>query len=249
MAIGKTGGVNNFQLLVDQANLAKTRTVSADQGRVAAQNSGVASEKSKDTDAKNLGERVTLSESSQAQLVKEQKALADDIEQAKAGMADEANQTHGDTKAKEKDRKIGEGRIEQKAPSRVFQLDSDTDENYEVTEAQGKRLESIDSRTPDQILEGMPNHARSAAAATLNTQMENKGVKKVAQLKDDPKVSAEVENMDLDLADSNWKKSALAPIKSAKSEPPLQIEDPHAEGMAKDAAVKAMQAGGEQMIV
>ena len=245
MAINKAG-INNFQAKIDQANLAKTRTVSADQGRVAAQNSGVASEKSKASEAP--GERFTLSDKLQAQLANEQKALNDDMEQARAGMADEANQSHTDKKAKEKDRKIGESRVEQKREARTFVLDDGTDESYSVTETQGKKLDALDERTPDQILEGMPDHAKAAAKATVKSQMETKGVKKFSQLKDDPKVSAKVEGMKLNLADREWKENTLAPIKSPKNEPPLQMDDPHAETMAKELAMQQMANGGEQML-
>ncbi|MFA5507597.1 MAG: hypothetical protein WC314_26150 [Vulcanimicrobiota bacterium] len=246
MAINKAG-INNFQAKIDQANFAKTRTVTAEQGLVAAQNSGRTSEKSKTTETP--GEKLTLSANLQAQMAKEQQTLSDDIEQARAGMADEANQAHTDKKAKEKDRKIGESRVEQKKEARTFFLDDGTDESYKVTESQGKKLDVLDDRSPEQILEGMPDHAKAAAKATLTSQIETKGMKKVSQLKDDPKVSAQVEDMKLDLADTKWMKNTLAPIRGAEHEPALQLDDPHAETMAKDLAMRQMQdGGGEQLL-
>ena len=248
MSIGKTGGLNNFQRVIDQQNLAKTRTVTAEQGRTAAQNSGVVSDKVKDSELNPGGEKLVLSDKSQAHLAQEQQMLKDDLDQARAGLADKANQSHGDKKAKEKEHKIGERRVEQKAERRVFPLDDDSEGTYEVPEADGKRLDALDRKTPEQILQGMPEHARAAATATLNSQMETKGVKKIANLKDDPKVSDQVENMELNLADSSWRDNTLAPIRTPKNEPPLQMDDPHAEATAKEAAIRQMQSGGEQMI-
>ena len=135
MSIGKTGGLNNFQRVIDQQNLAKTRTVTADQGRTAAQNSGVISDKVKDSELNPGGEKLTLSDKSQAHLAQEQQILQEDIEQARAGLADKANQSHGDKKAKEKEQKVGQGRVEQKAEKRVFPLDDESEGTYEVPEA------------------------------------------------------------------------------------------------------------------
>lgn len=250
MSIGKTGGLNNFQHLVDQANFAKTRTVNAEQGRVAAQNSGLASEKSKDSEP--AGERFTISSKLQAQLAQEQKTLSDDVEVARQGMADEANQAHGDTKAKEKDtkeRKLGESRVEQKSGHRVYQLDDGSEETYEVPKPLADKLDALDRRTPDQILQGMPQQARAASEATLTSQIQSKGMEKVSQMKEDPKVSDKVEQMKLGLADKEWKENLLEPIRTAKHEPALQMDDPHAEATAKEHALQAMQQGGEQMMV
>ena len=75
MSIGKTGGLNNFQRVIDQQNLAKTRTVTAEQGRTAAQNSGVVSDKVKDSELNPGGEKLVLSDKSQAHLAQEQQKL------------------------------------------------------------------------------------------------------------------------------------------------------------------------------
>jgi hypothetical protein len=246
MSIGKTGGLNNFQLLADQANFAKTRSVSAEQGQVAAQNSGRTSEKSKES---QVGERFTLSETLQAQLAREKECLSDDLDTAKAGMADKANQSHSDKKAKEKEREIGESVVQLKKEPRVFELDDESGETYQVSEAQSDRLDALDKRTPEQIMEGMPGHAKAAAQATLTSQLETKGMKKVSNLKDDPRVSAQVEDMLLELTDRSWQDNTLASIESSKHIQPLNVEDPHALETAKGAAIEQMQSqGGEQLI-
>lgn len=244
MAINRAGA--NFQAKIDAANFAKTRTVDAKQGSVAAQNSGAVAQKSKDTKPKGPSEGSTLSEAAQKAL--EQKSLQDDIKQAQAGLADEASQANGKTKTKDKDDKknIGHGRIEQKESTRVFQLDDDDERSYEVPEKVGAKLDSLDRKTPEQILQGMPEASRIAAGAMVATQGP---VKLAKELKDDPKVTAKVEQMDLDPADPEWREHTLAPIKSPKDEPPLQMDDPHAEGMAKEAAVRQMQAGGGEQLI
>ena len=136
-----------------------------------------------------------------------------------------------------------------KKESRVFELDDDTGETYQVSESQADRLDALDKRTPEQITDGMPPHAKAAAQATLTSQLETKGMTKVSQLKDDPKVSAQVEDMLLEMTDRSWKDSTLAPIETSKFIQPLNIEDAHALDIAKEAAVNDMRQGsGEQLI-
>ena len=246
MSIGKAGGLN-FQAKLDAATFAKTRSVDAKTGSVAAQNSGLVSEKSKDTKtSKAPSEGFTLSEAAKKAL--EDSALSDDLEQAKAGMADEANQTSGKSKAKEEDDKksIGRARIEQKEETRVFQLDDDDAAPYEVPKAVGEKMDSLDRRSPEAILEGMPDSSRIPAEATVKAQ----GPVKLAKaLKDDPKISAIAEKLDLEPADPEWKKNAMAEIRTPKDEPPLQLDDPHSESMARTAAINEMQAGGGTAII
>jgi hypothetical protein len=246
MSISKAGGLN-FQAKLDAANFAKTRTVDAKQGSVAAQNSGQVSQKAKDTKtSKTPSEGFTLSEAAQKAL--EDAALEDGLEQAKAGMADEANQTHGKSKTKEnEDRKsIAQGRVEQKDGTRVFELDDEDGASYEVSKAEGERMDALDRRSPQNILDGMPDSSRIPAEATVRAQ----GPVKLAKaLKDDPKVSAITEQMDLEPADPEWKKNTLAAIRTPKDEPPLQFDDPNSELMAKEAAIRMMQSGGGELMI
>lgn len=242
MTIGKAGGTPHFQTLLDQSNFAKTRTVSADQGRVAAQNSGTASEKSKQE--RTGGERFTLSETLQAQLAREGKALSDDLGEARDALA----QRPENQKTREKERKPDEVRVETRKPERTFLLDDGTEESYKVSESQAEALSVLDQKTPEQILEGMPEYAKLAAKATLSSQLETKGMGKVAKLKDDPKVSETVEKMKLGLADKEWSRTALAPIHSTGDQP-ITLDDHHSESLAKELAVRRMQAGGEELLV
>ena len=135
---------------------------------------------------------------------------------------------------------VGHGRIEQTAEKTVFFTDDEDEAPYEVSREIAEQFERLDSRTPQQILGDMPDSSRVPAEATVKAQ----GPKKLArELKDDPKVSSKVESMQLELADADWKASTLAPIKTARDELPLQMDDPYSEGLAKEAALKKMQSG------
>jgi len=188
------------------------------------------SEKAKNTKTKGPGE--SLDAGLAARLKAAEAEAASDVQaEARQNVADEAavqNKTNrkelGD---QDKDHRVGKGDIKgQKDGFRVFQLDEDSAESYEVSEADGRKLDSIDGRTPEQILAGMPEGSRKAAEATLNTQVKTKGTEKVSELKDDPKVSAVAEQLDLDPAESLRESAVVAPIRDAKNEPPMMQEDP-----------------------
>lgn len=244
----KTNSVNNFQRAIDQTNYAKTRTVSAEQGRSAAQNSGVISDKRKNSEASEQTEKFTLSAKLQAQLAAEQQTLKDDVQEAQAGLSHKANESRNKKETGEPDPKIGSGIVGPKTEKRVFELDDESGESYEISETEGSRLDHLDRQSPSRLLDDMPEHTRVAASATLKTHMDTKGVDKVANLKDDPKVTANLERMELTLSDQEWRKNALAPIETGRNAPPLQVDDPHAEESAKIVALKLAEAGGEQMV-
>ena len=142
------------------------------------------------------------------------------------------------------------GRLRGDLVARVGLIDGGDDaETFEITKTQGQQLDKLDEKTPEQILAGMPENSRKAAEATLDTQMKTQGKDKIAQLKDDPKVSAQVEEMDLDPVGSFRDEAKVAPIRTPKDEPPMMVPDENAEKMAKEAAIRQMQeSGGEAML-
>ena len=183
----------------------------------------------------------TLQDQAKAQDTKNQSSVADDV-----ALQGTKRRTQSDD---EDDKKIGLGDVKnQKDGTRVFQLDDDGGEVYEVSETQAKDLKKADGRSPESILEGMPEASKNAAAATLDTQIKANGKEKVSELKDDPKVSQVAEQLDLDPAEGFKDGVRIAPISVQNA--PLEIQtNPNDEVMAKQAAVEQMQnGGGEQMI-
>lgn len=146
------------------------------------------------------------------------------------------------------DYRVGAGDVQEKTGQRVFALDDDEGTSYEVSEAEGRKVDALDRKTPEQILAGMPEGARTAARATLDTQIKAKGTDKVAALKSDPKVDAVAEDLDLDLVSSLKDSAVPAPIMDAKNEPPLVVEpSEHEQQVAKEMALK--QAGNQEAFV
>lgn len=171
---------------------------------------------------------------------------------AQASVADEAVVQNKSTKRKDlesdNDPRVGAGNVEEKKGHRVFALDDDHGSSYEVSEAEGRKMDSLDKRTPEQILSGMPEGARRAAEATLDTQIKAKGTDKVAELKSDPKVDAVAEDLDLDLVHSLKDSAKPAPIMDAKKEPPMVVEpSEHEQHVAKEIAMK--RAGEQEAFV
>lgn len=240
----------NFNRIQQQALLRDVNTVDAKEASHAAQTgaSNQLSQKAKDANKlKTQGESVQFSQKlldKQAEAEATKDAQAD----ARQNVADEALvQNKGKRKDldQDTDHRVGAGDIKKKdGPTRVFELDDDGGESYEVTKTQAEGVDMLDRKTPEQILEGMPKQAREAAEATLDTQLKAKGTEKVAQLKSDPKVEAAAEQMDLDPVMSLKDAAKPAPIKDAKNEPPMVVEpDEHMEKVAKEMAMKQAQNG------
>jgi hypothetical protein len=253
MAINKAGGPN-FQAQLNRAALTDARTIDAKEAGHAAQTgaSDKLAEKNKQNKAKTPGEQVKLSSAAMLQRAKETEEGKDAAAQNRANVADEAagqNVRKKDLKGgqDDDDKKVGVGDAKEKGESRVFPLDDESGEAYEVSETQGKKLDALDERTPESILKGMPEGARNASKATLDTQIKTKGTEKVSQLKDSPEVSAVAEEMDLDLADPEWKKSAAKPAPIQLNNKPMEPEvSSHDETLAKEAAQRKMASGEGQ---
>lgn len=205
----------------------------------------------KKTQLQNKPKVETPKLNSEASMLSEaaQKALEQEkLDQATSkGQESVKNQGAGQTKRRlhddEDDKKVGTGVVKEKPAGRVFQLDDDAGESYEVSEAQGQAVDNLDRKTPEQILSGMPEGARKAAAATLDTQIKTKGTDKIADLKDDPKISAVAEQLDLDPVESLKDSAKVAPIRDAKNEPPMMVEDTQSESMVKEAAKQQLASG------
>lgn len=206
--------------------------------------------KTQKKEGSKLNEKSFLSEAAQKAL---DKAEATDAEQdahranLKENAADVADDIALRNKTKKRgedddDKRVGSGQVKEKKSQTVFALD-DGDE-YEVTTTQAEGVKKMDGKSPEEILAGMPEGARKASEATLDAQIKTKGTDKVADLKDDPKITAVAEQLDLDPAESLKESAVIAPIKDAKNEPPMLQDDPNAERMAKEAAIKQMQSGG-----
>lgn len=257
MAINKAGGPN-FQAQLNRAAMNDARTVDAREASVSAQTgaSGKLAEQNKQNKTtKTPGEQVKLSSAALAQQqAKEMEQHDDAMEQNRANVADEAAvQNRGKKGLKgqdDDDKKVKPGQVKAKGEKRVFPLDDDSGEAYEVTETQGKKLDLMDERSPESILSGMPDGARNAAKATLDTQIKTKGTDKVSQLKDDPKVSAVAEEMDLDLADPEWRATASKPAPIQINNKPMEPEiSSHDEALAKEAAQKQMASGNQEAMI
>jgi hypothetical protein len=246
MAINKAGGPN-FQAQLNRATMNDARTIDAKEAGHAAQTgaAGKLAEKNKENKTtKTPGERVKLSSAAMLQQAKEAEEAQDATTQSQSNVADEAAvQNRGKRQLKggvdDDEKKIGARDVKEKGESRVFPLDDESGEAYEVTETQGKKLDALDERTPQSILQGMPEGARNAAQATLDTQIKTKGTEKVSQLKNGPpEVNAAAEEMDLDLADPEWKKSAAKPAPIQLGNKPME---PEISSMDKDLAGEAVR--------
>lgn len=252
MAINKAGG-QNFQLQMQQANLRDMKTIDAKEASHAAQTgaSGTIAKKAETKKQKAPNEASTLSEAAQKALDKAEETdkKADNLraerQEGKADVADDmVLQLRGKKKDEEDEPKVGKnGEVIQRDGSRVFGTE-DGEESFVITKTEGAELDKLDDKSPESILADMPEGSRNAASATLKTQMDAKGVEKVSQLKDDPKVTAEVEKNDTELADLEWKQNAMAPAKTPADEPPMMVADPHAEELAKEAAKQKLANGG-----
>ena len=255
--INKAGG-QNFQLKMQQAVLKDARTIDSKEASQAAQTgaSSTVGTKSKELKSKGPKEGSILSEAAQkaldaaeAKVARDQDKTHDVRQESIKDVADNALQgtkrrTQGDD---EEDKKVGHGELkETKENKRVFALDDESAEPYEVSETQGKKMDKLDERTPESILDGMPDGAKAAAKATLDTQMQTRGTDKVSELKDDPKITAVAEKMDLDPAESLRESAVPAPIRDAKVEPPMLQNDPHSEEMVKEAARRQLENGEGQ---
>lgn len=251
MAINKAGGPN-FQQQINRAVLNDANTVSAQEGRQAMMTGGagkLAEQNKKNQTTKTPGEQVKLSSAAMLERAKEAEAAQDADAQNRANVADEAAVQNRGKRGlggkDEDDKKVKPGQVKGKDGSkRVFPLDDDSGEAYEVTETQGKKLDTMDERSPERILSGMPEGARKASEATLDTQIKTKGLEKVAGLKNDDKVSAVAEELDLDLADPEWKKSAAKPAPIQAAMTPLEPKiSSHDEALAKEAVQRKMATG------
>lgn len=253
MAINRAGGPN-FQQQISRAVMQDVNTVDAKEASHAAQTGAAgklaeknkANKKESTKPATNLKSQLTLSDA--AKKAQEQEAAQDADQAARDNVKDEAavqnRSKRGLKGGDDDDKKIRPGKVQAKESRRVLPLDDDSGETYEVTETQGKKLDTLDGRTPESILSGMPEGARKASEATLDTQIKTKGKDKVAEFKEDPKVTRIAEEMDLDLADPEWKASAGKPAPIAFSKKPLEPTiDEHQEKMAKDAVQRKMMNG------
>lgn len=237
---------------------ADVNTVDAKEASLAAQTGASSKIAQQVKNNKTKEPQEGLSKELQAKLAAaaEKDAEADATAQARQNVADDAMVQNKSTKRKDlgeqdnDDYRVGQGDFEKKDGTRVLKLDGGDDaETFEITKTQGQQLDKLDEKTPEQILAGMPENSRKAAEATLDTQMKTQGKDKIAQLKDDPKVSAQVEEMDLDPVGSFRDEAKVAPIRTPKDEPPMMVPDENAEKMAKEAAIRQMQeSGGEAML-
>lgn len=250
MAINKAGGPN-FQQQINRAVMNDANTVDAKEARQSMMTGGagkLAEQNKKNQTTKTPGEQVKLSSAAMLQRAKETEAAEDADAQNRANVADEAavqNRSKRGLGGKdEDDKKVKPGQVKGKDGKRVFPLDDDSGEAYEVTETQGKKLDTLDERSPERILSDMPEGARKASEATLDTQIKTKGIEKVAGLKNDDKVSAVAEELDLDLADPEWKKSAAKPAPIQVTTTPLEPKiSSHDEALAKEAVQRKMASG------
>lgn len=217
--------------------------------------SGQIAKKAKDAKTKAPGETLDPQLMAKLQKANEKDAAQDAKAEAKKSLADDAVAQNKSTKRKDleqdnDDYRIGQGDVQKKDGSRVLSLDgADGDETFEISKTQAKQLDGVDGRTPEQILHGMPESNRKAAEATLDTQIKTQGKEKVANLKDNPKVTEIAEKMDLEPAESLKESATVAPIRTPADEPPKMVEDPHAEAMAKKAAQKQMMEGGGEAMM
>lgn len=248
MAINKAGGADpaRIQQMLESARKTGANQVSAQHGGALKQASNKGKDAAPKTEGKKVSEQSFLSEAAQKAL--EDEALESAQTQGRESVRDEAaiqskgrKATKGDD---DKDVAVNPGQVKQKEGIRVFPLDDDGEESYEVSETKAKQLDNLDRRTPEMILQGMPEGARKAAEATLDTQIKTKGRDKVAQLKDDPKITAVAEQMDLDPAETLQESAKIAPIRTPKDEPPMMVEDTQSEVLAKEAARRQLESGG-----
>ncbi|MCA9775983.1 MAG: hypothetical protein KC800_04675 [Candidatus Eremiobacteraeota bacterium] len=249
MAINKAGGPN-FQQQINRAVMNDANTVSAQEGRQAMMTGGagkLAEQNKKNQTTKTPGEQVKLSNAAMLERAKEAEAAEDVEAQSRANVADEATVQHrGKRELGDKDdgKKVKPGQVKGKDGTRVFPLDDDSGEAYEVTETQGKKLDRMDERSPNSLNADMPEGALKASEATLDTQIKTKGIEKVAGLKNNEEVSAVAEELDLDLADPEWKKSAAKPAPIQAPATPLEPKiSAHDEELAKEAVQRKMASG------
>ena len=252
--------INQFNLSQQSYNLQmqkKMSTVDAKQASVAAQ-TGASNQLNEKSKTERKGPTEGLSPELQAKLnaAAEKEAEADATAQARQSVADDALVQNKSTKRKDIEEKddsdygVGQGDVKTKDGSRVLELDGGDDgETFQITKAEGEKLDRLDGRSPEQILAGMPENSRKAAEATLDTQIKTQGKEKVAQLKDDPKITAKVEEMDLEPVGSLRDEAKVAPIRTPKDEPPMMVVDEASESMAKEAAIRQMQQGGGEAML
>lgn len=236
-----------FQSMIDAAVFRQTQTVNSKQATSAAQNSGAVGQKKKDLESDSAREGSTLSEAAQRAI--QQDNLDKDLEQAKAGLAGKAAEANkgNEVKKRDDDKKLKFGGVEQGKESVTFASDDDDETPYEVSINVAAQYESVSSRTSAEILADMPESSKLPSEAMVKAQ----GPKKLAKdLKDDPKVTAQVEVMKLGLSDINWKESALAPLHTGLTLVPMQLEDEHSEHIVKEAARQQVRNGNlaEQLI-
>jgi hypothetical protein len=212
--------------------------------------SGIVGKKAAESQTKKPGESFQLSKKAQLALDKAEAQRAKDLDesqdvhqQSTQDVADNALQGTKRRRTPEDDeKKVATRDVKKKKSAVVFQLDDDGNESYEVTETQSKSFKNVDDKSPEQILAGMPEGSRKAAKATLDTQLATQP-QKVKDLKDDPKITAVAEQLDLDPAETLKESARVAPIRDAKNEPPMMREDPNHEVLAKEAARRQMQSG------
>ncbi len=243
----------NFQRVLDAQNYQKTMQ-GGGKGAQTVANQGltnVSKQATKNQQATESLDKATLDRLDRlAQAEAEEQAKT----QGQADVADNAAQSNKMRKKEEtgktaEDLDVGPGEAQTKTATGTFV--DEADEAISIPKEQAKALESMDDkRHAERILEDMPEANRTAASSMLSTQLQTKGSDKVAELKDDPKVGAVVEEMDLEPAESLQEAARPAPIMSAKNEKPMLLEDPHSENLAKEAAAQQLREGGaqEQMI-
>lgn len=237
------GGNNNFHQLMSSAAKAGAKTV-VGQGLGAGVSKQVKTQsKTKETPASKetvSPELAKALESAKAQ---------DETQSAMRDVSDNAAQAN----AKKKDIGGGEdendlrGRdVDRPKPGFVF-VEGEEGEKYQIKEADANKVTRMDSKSfSEKLNSDMPEGTRRAAEATLNNQIEANGTDKVSKMKEgDSKFSSAVEGMDLEPAEDFMAAgSTPAPIRSAKDEKPMMVEDEHAEQLAKEAAKQQLASGG-----
>lgn len=243
----------NFQRILDAQNYQKTMQ-GGGKGAQTVANQGftnVSKQATKNQQSTESLDKATLDRLDRlAQTEAEEQAKA----QGQADVADNAAQSNKMRKKEEtgktaEDLDFGPGETKTQAGTGTFV--EEADEAIAIPKEQAKALEAMDDkRHADRILEDMPEANRTAASSMLSSQIQTKGKDKVAELKDDPKVTGVVEEMDLEPAETLQEAARPAPIRSAKDEKPMVLDDPHSETLAKEAAAQQLREGGaqEQMI-
>lgn len=215
----------------------------------------------KQSETSGLKEESSLSEAARKAL--EQEELK---EASNKGGAQNAQQAVGKKKAKEREKtRDGAGDLrgyestksfapgeQELLPNGSSLVHGDEEvPSFEINAAGTKRLKQLDNPqyTKQAVLDTMPEQTRAVAGKMVQEKTETpKKQEKHADLKmGDAKFSSDVEGVITTPTHKLDKRGVvkLAPIRSAKHQPPQLMEDPQAEEIMRQAAAEQLASGGD----